>query len=186
MLLFIVIFCVIIALGFGLAAAYSDFKGMTIPNLYSGLVVLSFVPAFLAVQFFAPESGYFSNWVSHVVSFAVVFAITYALFAAKAFGGGDAKLCSAYALWVGVQGLAPFLFFMGVVGGLLGLLTLFLGKHKPITNPAEDSWIEKAQSGVKEVPYGIATTVGAFASFLYAGYIAPEGVLTLIQTSGGE
>jgi prepilin peptidase CpaA len=186
MLLFIVIFCVIIALGFGLAAAYSDFKGMTIPNLYPGFIILSFVPAFIAVQIFTPESAYFSSWISHLVSLAVVFGITYALFATKAFGGGDAKLCSAFALWVGVQGLAPFLFFMGVVGGSLGLLTLALGKHKPIKAPVKGSWIDKAQSGAKEVPYGIAITTGAFAAFFYAGYLSPEGVTALIQTAVGE
>lgn len=186
MLLFLVIFCVIIALGFGLAAAYSDYKGMTIPNLYPGLIVVAFIPAFFTVQFFAPESQYFSSWVSHLVSLFIIFAITYALFAVKAFGGGDAKLCSAYALWVGVQGLAPFLFFMGLVGGLLGLLTLFLGKHKPIDKPPEGSWIAKAQGGVKEVPYGIAITFGAFISFFYTGYMTPEGILSLIETAGGK
>lgn len=186
MLLFIVIFCVIIALGFGLAAAYSDFKGMTIPNLYSGLIVASFVPAYLAVQFFAPESAYFSNWISHLGSLVLIFAITYALFAVKAFGGGDAKLCSAYALWVGVGGLAPFLFFMGMTGGLLGLLTLALGKHKPVKAPPKDSWVEKAQNGAKEVPYGIAITLGAFAAFFYSGYIAPDGLMALIQPLEGE
>ena len=185
MLLFIVIFCVIVALGFGFAAAWSDLKGMTIPNLYSGLIVASFVPAFLAVQIFNPESAYFAGWISHLLSMAIVFAITYGLFAANMFGGGDAKMCSAYALWVGIQGLAPFLFFMGIVGGVLGLATLALAKHKPIKKPIKGSWIDKAQKGGKEVPYGIAIAVGAIFSFFYSGYLSPNGIMSLVQTSGG-
>lgn len=181
MLLFIVIFCVIVALGLGFAAAWSDFKGMTIPNLYSGLIVVSFVPAFLAVQFFNPDSEYFSGWISHLLSLAVVFSITYALFAAKIFGGGDAKMCSAYALWLGVQGLAPFLFLMAIVGGVLGLATLALAKYKPLKSPVKDSWIDKAQGGSKEVPYGIAITVGAIGAFFYSGFLSPEVITSLIQ-----
>lgn len=181
MLLFIVIFCVIVALGFGFAAAWSDFNGMTIPNLYSGLIIISFISAFLAVQFFSPESQYFSSWISHLLSMLIVFAITYALFAAKMFGGGDAKMCSAYALWVGLNGLAPFLFFMGVVGGILGLVTLFLAKNKMVENPAKGSWLAKAQNGDKEVPYGIAIALGAFFAFFYSGYLLPADIMSLID-----
>lgn len=180
MILFIVIFCVIIALGFGLAAAWSDFNSMTIPNMYSALIAVSFLPAFAFVNLFAPEAEYFSSLLSHFVALGIVFAITYALFATKTLGGGDAKLCSAYALWVGVQGLAPLLFFMGLVGGILGLLTLGLAKRKVVEKPKKDSWLDKAQKGQREVPYGIAITAGAILAFIYQGYLSSESIKGLM------
>ncbi|NCO04423.1 MAG: hypothetical protein GW903_09555 [Alphaproteobacteria bacterium] len=179
MVLFLVIFCVIIALGFGFAAAWSDFKGLIIPNLYSLLILAAFVPAYAAVHFLAPESGYFQGWASHLISFGAVFIITYGLFAIKALGGGDAKLCSVYALWVGLGGIAPFLFFMGITGGVLGLVTLYLNKHQPVKKPNKDSWIGRAQKGKRDVPYGIAITIGAMIAFIYTGYITPQGVIGL-------
>jgi len=162
---------VITALGFGLAAAWSDFKGMVIPNLYPALIIAAFIPAYAGVYFFALESNYFAPFLSHLISFVLVFVITYGLFAAKILGGGDAKLCSAFALWAGVSGLAPYLFFMGLIGGALGGITLLLAKYKPIKNPVKDGWIDKAQKGSRQVAYGIAITAGAIISFLYLGYI---------------
>lgn len=179
MVLFLVIFCVIIALGFGFAAAWSDFKGLIIPNLYSLLILGAFVPAYAAVHFLAPESGYFQGIGSHLISFGIIFVVTYILFALKALGGGDAKLCSVYALWVGLGGIAPFLFFMSITGGLLGLTTIFLNKNKPVKKPKKDSWIAKAQKGKRDVPYGIAITTGAVIAFIYAGYITPSGIVGL-------
>lgn len=179
MVLFLVIFCVIIALGFGFAAAWSDFKGLIIPNLYSLLILAAFVPAYAAVHFLAPESGYFQSGASHLISLGVVFAVTYGLFALKAFGGGDAKLCSVYALWVGLGGIAPFLFFMGITGGVLGVVTLYLNKNKPVKEPRQGSWVAKAQEGSRDVPYGIAITIGAVFAFVYTGYVSPSGIIAL-------
>ena len=45
MILFLIVFCVMVAVGLGIASAISDFKSITIPNLYSGCIVLAFVPA---------------------------------------------------------------------------------------------------------------------------------------------
>lgn len=148
--------------------------------MYSGLIAVSFVPAYAFVRIFAPEAEYFSSLMSHLISLGIVFGITYALFAAKTLGGGDAKLCSAYALWVGVQGLAPLLFFMGLVGGALGLATLGLAKHKLVEKPKKDSWLDKAQKGQREVPYGIAITVGAILAFIYQGYLSSESIMGLM------
>ena len=109
MLVFIVIFAVIVALGFGVASAWSDFKGFTISNIYSLGVILAFVPAFLAVFLLAPDVVYFASWKSHLLAAAGVFAITFVLFTTNMIGAGDSKLCTAYALWVGLLGLPAFL-----------------------------------------------------------------------------
>jgi len=185
LLVFIILFCVIVALGLGGLSAWSDFNKLLIPNMYVILIGAVFVPAFLLANFFAPEAGFFGSWKSHLFSGAFMFAVTYALFYFKMIGGGDSKMLSVFALWAGVKGLMPLLFFMAVVGGMLGAVTLYLNKKKLMKEPAKDGWIAKAQSGAKDVPYGIAIFVGAVFAFWHAGYIQP-GELMALASQGGE
>lgn len=182
MLVFIVIFSVLVAAGFGLASAWSDFKGFTISNVYAAGVIAAFIPAFLALMIFAPEAAYFASWKSHLMAAAVMFAVTFVLFSLNVIGAGDSKLCTAYALWAGLLGLPAFLFYMTLCGGLLGLATLLLRRWKPIKNPPENSWLAQAQAGSKEVPYGIAIVAGALAAFVLNGYFDPEALATLARS----
>jgi prepilin peptidase CpaA len=184
-LVFTVVFCTLIALGFGAAAAWSDYARLIIPNPYVILVALAFVPAFLTVTYFTKDVTFFSNWQSHAIAGVMVFIITYALFHFNMLGGGDAKLISAFALWVGLSGLMSFLFFMALAGGLLGVATILLGKWKPVKKPVKGSWIYKAQAGKKEVPYGIAIFIGALVSFWHTGYLKPNELVDIALVGGG-
>ena len=121
---------------------------------------------FAATYFLAPDLEYFYSWKNHLGALAIIFAVTYALFFFKVLGGGDAKLASAFALWVGLSGLTPFLFYMSVAGALLSIIILSLRRWKPVKEPTKDSWIDRAQKGSNEVPYGIAIFIGAILSFL--------------------
>lgn len=170
MLVFIVIFCVLVALGFGLAAAWSDFNGFTISNLYSVAIVVAFVPAFLILHWMAPEVAYFASWKSHLLAAFLVFGVSFLLFFTNVLGAGDLKLASVYALWVGMGGLLSFLFFMTLFGGVLGLVTIMVQKTKPFKAPPEGSWLARAQEGVSAVPYGIAIIFGAVVAFYQVGY----------------
>ncbi len=179
MLLFLVIFCVIVALGFGVASGWSDFTGLKISNIYPAAIMAAFVPAFLAVYFMAPESGYFASIQSHMISFGAMFAITFVLFSMKAIGAGDSKLSTALALWVGMPGFSAYLFYMALMGGVLGLAALALKKWKPVDAPAAGGWVERAQGGVSAVPCGIAIAFGALVAFYYVGYFDPEKLVAL-------
>lgn len=170
MILFVVVVSMLAALGLGLASAWSDFKGFTIPNVYSLGVVLSFVLAFACVSVLSPETGYFSTWQSHLMAGVGTFAVTLILFAVGIIGAGDSKLMSAFALWVGLQNIMGFLFYMAVLGGILGIFTLIMKKKAVFPNAKAGSWIERAQSGESAVPYGIAIAFGAIVGFYHAGY----------------
>lgn len=185
-LVFVIVFCAIIALGFGAASAWSDFSRLQIPNLYAACVGAAFIPAFLALSIFAPDAFVFGSWKSHLGAGLVVFAITYALFHFNLIGGGDSKLLSVYALWVGFGGLMTLLFTMAVAGGVLGLVTLALKKWKPVKKTIKGSWFAKAQSGQEDVPYGIAIFVGALMAFWHSGYIQPETILSLATLNTGS
>ncbi len=186
LLVFVIVFCAIVALGFGAAAAWSDFSRLTIPNMYAACIGAAFIPAFLVTSIFAGDVTFFASWKSHLLSAVIIFAVTYGLFHFKLIGGGDSKLLSVYALWVGLQGLMPFMFFMALAGGVLGVTTLALKKWQPIKNPAKDSWIEKAQAGKQEVPYGIAIFTGALAAFINAGYFNISSLVELASTGMGS
>lgn len=180
MVLFIIVFCLLIALGFGVAAAVSDARGLTIPNAYVAGIVLSFIPAYTAFLLFAGDSGFFAGWASHIGAFALVFAISFILFTLNMFGAGDSKMLTAYGLWVGFGGLSAFIFYMALVGGLLGLATLALRRHKPFPQAKPGSWVARAQAGENAVPYGIAISAGAFISFMWLGYVSPENLQSLV------
>jgi len=179
MILFLVVFCMLVTIGFSIAAAVSDFRSMTIPNIYSGLIVLAFIPAFFADYFTGQGEEFFAPWTSHLLSAVLVFAITFVLFLFKIMGAGDSKLCSALALWTGVSGLPVLLFYMAVLGAVLGLITKVLNKKMVFANAKEGSWIYKSQKGQMGVPYGIAICFGAIIAFYQLGYFSPDKILLL-------
>lgn len=178
-LVFIIVFCALVALGFGAASAWSDVRTLTIPNLYVAYIGAAFIPAFVISKFFAGDAFIFSSLISHIGAGVLMMGITYALFVLKLIGGGDSKLLSVYALWTGLSGLMPLLFLMAVVGGILGGATLMLKKYKPVKKPQKNSWIEKAQKGSQDVPYGVAISTGAVFSFWQVGYINPDVLIAL-------
>lgn len=174
MILFLVVFCVLVALGFAVASAISDFKSMTIPNVYAGGIVLAFIPAYAADYLSGAGMEFFAAPASHLIAALVVFIITLFLFAARVMGAGDSKLCSALALWVGISGLAAFIFYMAVAGALLAVATKIMNKRKVCEAPKEGGWIDQAQRGLAGVPYGIAICLGALIAFYQLGYFSPD------------
>lgn len=183
MILFLVVFCVLVALGFGIASGLSDFKTMTIPNIYCVGIAAAFAVAFLADMLTGTGMEFFAAWKPHLLAGAMIFGATFVLFGLGLIGAGDSKLCTAFALWVGLTGLASFLFWMAMTGAVLGILTKIMNKKILVQSPAEGSWIAKAQDGARNVPYGIAIVTGAVIAFYQLGYFSPEK-LTLLAGGG--
>lgn len=179
MLLFLVVFCLLVAVGFGIASAISDFKSMTIPNIYAAGIAIAFVPAFAADAMTGGGMEFFASWQSHLLAAVIIFAATFALFSFKVMGAGDSKMCSAVALWCGLSGLAPFLFYMAIIGAMLGLATKMLNNKTMVANAPTGSWIGRSQAGEMGVPYGIAICLGAIIAFYQLGYFSPEKMMML-------
>jgi len=146
--------CLSVTMTMCFLSSVSDLKSMTIPNWYSGVIILLFIPAY-----FASPNMFFPIF-HHVTAFVIMFIVGYLLFYFNVMGGGDSKLATALSLWLGLKPMMIFMFFMAITGGILGVLTIYLQKKKPIKNPLENSWIYNAQQGVNAVPYGIAISVG--------------------------
>lgn len=174
------LFFLAVAAGFGALAAWSDIKGMTIPNLHSAVILGAFPLAYMAAWLAGADVFYAP--LSHVISFGIVFVISAAFFYFRIMGAADSKLASAYALWMGLPGLAPFLFYMTLMGAVLGIATLVLKRRKPLTAPPAGSWMDQAQKGADKVPYGVAIVFGAFVSFVVLGYVGSEALASFVQS----
>lgn len=170
----IFLFGVLVTLGMCGMAAWSDFRGFRIPNIVSLVILGAFVVAYGVLTLTGQRETVFFSPMSHIGAALIIFMITGFMFALKQLGAGDSKFATVIALWVGLPGLVPFLFYMAMSGGVVAALSLFLKKWKPIKNAPQGSWIAKAQEGHPSVPYGIALAVGAFAAFLFGGYLSPD------------
>jgi len=144
-----------------LLSCVSDIRSLRIPNLYSLIVLACFIPACLA------EPKVFSPLWYYLAAMGLMFILSCIMFFTGVMGGGDSKLGTALALWVGLKGLVPFLFYMAIMGGVMGGLTLVLQKKKLFKNPKPGSWIEQAQAGKNAVPYGVAISFGFWMSFFH-------------------
>jgi prepilin peptidase CpaA len=129
--------------------AISDLQKFQIPNR----VPLTLIAAFLIM---AMTTGMgWSDFLVHLGVGFTLFLIGAILFATRIWGGGDAKLLPAVALWVGLVGQPRFLLVMACAGGLLGVVALIV-RRLPLTVPKPlTAWRESfVMSG--QVPYGIA------------------------------
>ncbi|RAU20945.1 pilus assembly protein CpaA [Paramagnetospirillum kuznetsovii] len=133
-------------------AAVTDIRQFRIHNRVPLLLIASFAAAF-AVGF---DSG---AWLGHLGAGGALFAVGAVLFVLGVWGGGDAKMLPAVALWTGFDGLSRFLMVMALVGGGLAVVALLarrvpLGPEGPVR-----AWGQRlAESG--HVPYGVAIAAG--------------------------
>lgn len=135
-------------------AGATDLLTMRIPNRISiALVALFFL--------LAPLMGLpASTIMMHIAAGLLVLAAAFVLFAVGGFGGGDAKLLAAGALWIGLDGLVAYLVGVTIFGGLLALAILIYRKH-PFDAYAIPAWAYRLHLPKSGIPYGIAIAASA-------------------------
>lgn len=160
--LFLYTFGLVITLGATAMAAWSDVCRFRIPNVVSVLVLAGFAVAYVGASLVPGVDvvPIFQTLLSHGAAFVLVFVLTLILFATHSIGAGDAKFASALALWVGLQGVALFIFYMSLIGGVMGIATLAVKRWKPFGAVPEGSWLAAAQGGQNRLPYGLAIALG--------------------------
>jgi len=135
--------------------AWSDARALRIPNWVSLALLVAFFPAAL-VAGLALETV---AW--HLACGVGVLVVGIVLFAFGLFGGGDAKLLAACALWVGWPQMYWLIAVVILVGGVLSILVILLRKGLGLW----PDWLVAAARGLfepgKAVPYGIAIATGA-------------------------
>jgi prepilin peptidase CpaA len=136
-------------------AAAMDLFTMTIPNRISVIMVLAFFPL-------APLAGLgLYEMADHIGAGLLVLVIGVALFAGGWFGGGDAKLLAAIALWVGFDNLILYVFYVAMAGGMMALLFLTLRTMPLPKLLLGQPWAHRLHHRDGGIPYGIALAAGA-------------------------
>ncbi len=153
----------IVFLGLSTYATYSDVARYRIANWIS----LAILADFIFIAAIAGLSGAVDPWLvaERLGAGAVMLIVGFALFAAGVFGGGDAKLIAASALWFGWSGLFRYVVLVALIGGLLALI--ILGLRRFARNPAGSGpeWLNKLRSGDHGIPYGVAIAAASWLMF---------------------
>lgn len=139
-------------------AAQRDLRTRTIPN---GLVLA----LFLGWALLAPAAGLAPrDMMLSIGAAAMVFFSTVALYAMGWMGGGDSKLFTVSALWLGAGQIIPFVMATVFAGGALALVIAAL-RYAPRHTPRTARMQNLPTLALTEVPYALAIGLGAMTVF---------------------
>lgn len=139
---------------FLIVAATFDLLTLTIPNWLCGLLAVSFIPAALIAHL--PPSALSAQFACGLA----IFAATFLLFVCGWLGGGDAKLATAIALWLGWAGLPVFLLQTALWGGALSALLLLMRSLSLPLMFLNQKFINRLVDPATGAPYGVALAIG--------------------------
>lgn len=151
--------------GFLIWAAIGDIRSFTITNrlniaFFFGFLVLAF-PLGLNIK----EIGI------HIIIAGIAFIIGFLLFAAGLFGGGDAKLIAATAVWLGPAPMMAYATTTALAGGVLALLLIIARLlAKKFGLPKQPKWLRRMLRKTNHVPYGVALCVGGLLAIPQADW----------------
>lgn len=152
-------------------AALSDATTMLISNRISLALALGFAPiAWLVGASPADIALHYS------CGFAV-FGMMFGMFAFGLIGGGDAKLASATAIWLGWDTILNYGLTTAMLGGFLSI-GLLAARKLPLPQAlVQREWIARLHDPKSGVPYGVALAVAGL--MLY-----PESVVWTHAVTG--
>lgn len=142
--------------GFMVWAAIGDVRSFTITNKLNLLIAISFLVLALPMGLTWP------TFFDHIKVGVIGCGIAMAMFYIGIFGGGDAKMTGAIALWLGNAPMIPFIFYTALAGGALGVILIVgrrLAKHYGL--PKSPKWARRILRKGSAVPYGVALGIGA-------------------------
>jgi prepilin peptidase CpaA len=136
-------------------AASSDLLTMRIANWLVILVVLAYLGLALIVHIPWEQIG----WAA--VAAVAVLVVAFAFFAFGWIGGGDAKLVSATAMWIGTSVMLQYLIYAALLGGALTLIILAFRRYPMPAWLLRHKWVDRLHDTKSGVPYGIALALAA-------------------------
>ena len=143
-----------LCLGLLLIGAACDVATMTIPNWVSIALAAAFAIT-------APFVGVGWTTIGQHLAFGfAVLVASFLLFQAGVFGGGDAKLIAAAAVWTGFAGFLPFALWTSLAGGALAL-ALYIARKAAKPAEARPAYLNRLLTPHGGVPYGVAIWEGA-------------------------
>ena len=137
-----------------LAACYTDFSEMKIPNWVSAAALVGFAAAL-------PFTWAGLEWFGeHMAVGGLLFAFGFVLWMIGGLGAGDVKLMGAVGLWFGFAEAIHFVLYTTLFGAALGLF-LLLGRRFVPVRLEGTVLVDKMFQGKTHMPYGIAIAAGA-------------------------
>ena len=141
-----------------LIAGAMDMLTMTIPNR----ICIAFAALFLIA---APAAGMpLDQMLNHLMTGAAVLGIGIFMFAMGWMGGGDAKLISAAAVWVGAAHFVEFITYVAMAGGVLAM-ALLAYRALPLIFLRMPEWVSRLHQKGFGMPYGLAIAAGGLAVY---------------------
>ncbi|WP_308494330.1 A24 family peptidase [Microvirga aerophila] len=150
------------SLCFTAATAWAGWMDLSTMKIRNELVVF-LLAAYAALAPLAGVSVAEIGW--NAAAALSVFSAMFLFFCLGWIGGGDAKLASVIALWIGADHALDFLVYTALFGGALTLIIL---QFRSIGLPPQylrSSWIARLHSTNSGVPYGVAIAAGALFIF---------------------
>ena len=89
------------------------------------------------------------------------------LFAAGWIGGGDAKLFAVVCLWLGLDAMLNYAFFVCMIGGILAVIILALRRITLSTKLFAWPWVRRLAESRDGIPYGVALGAAALLVLPY-------------------
>ncbi|MEL6978999.1 MAG: prepilin peptidase [Pseudomonadota bacterium] len=158
-----------------IAAALSDVRRFIIPNWTSLLLIGGFLTAAVA----AALTGGLGLWAFslHLAVGLTCFAVGFGLWAFGLWGGGDAKLFAAAALWFDPTAAVMMTTYILLIGGGFGVLALMALKFRfAIAQAIPAAGQIDFEKYAKTAPYGVAIAAGALLAL-------PSSTLFIALTS---
>lgn len=145
----------VVQLAIAFAAGYLDLRFRRLPNW------LCLISATAGIGFALGLYGS-AGLLWHLAHGAVALGIGMALFAARMWGGGDAKYYAASALWFPLEVFFHLVWWISLTGLALVIVALLLRKKA-----AASSWLS-----VSGVPYGVAIGAGTVVTWVTIGSLS--------------
>lgn len=151
------------------AAGIGDLFTYRIPNWLCLTIAGLFFPLALIAGLSLPTIGW------HVLAGFCALAIGFAVFAVGWFGGGDAKLLAAAALWFGWPDSLRFVVYVVLAGGVLALAVSCWSALQIDSEIRGWTRFKKVFELKPNVPYGVALAAGALFA-LPGTWLMPHSV----------
>jgi prepilin peptidase CpaA len=136
-----------------MVAAAWDTVSFRIPNTLN-LVFLALFPVAVLLAPHGPD------WLWHLAAFGLVLAVGILVFSLRLLGGGDVKLMTVAALWLGWDRLIEFVTWVAIFGGVLSVVLLLLRAQMLQPLYAHLGRPPKLLQPKADIPYGVAIAAG--------------------------
>lgn len=149
-------------------AGISDVRTMRIPNRIVLLLLAGYLMAVSLVGMPLADVAW------SLAAATVVFVFGFIGFVCGWMGGGDVKLLTVAALWLGAGNVAPFIFYTSIFGAVLTIIILIFRAVRLPASWRGQEWIARLHHRDTGIPYGVAIAAAAVLVYFRTPWVAAQ------------